>query len=121
MKHTIAAVLLISVLGTPAFAQDPWTNTDTALAVTYAGLAIVDLGQTINGAETTNGHEMNPLLGRHPSRDKLIAFTALYVPLNTYIAYRLPHPYRRIWQALTIAVDAACVAHNYSIGLKVKF
>ena len=37
------------------------------------------------------------------------------------ISRALPSGYRKWWQRVTIAVEAGVVAHNFSIGVNVRF
>jgi hypothetical protein len=70
MNKLILTVFLI-LIASPVqaeyrFAQD-WTKTDTVLEAVYAGLTIVDWGQTRDIAKHPQQYsEMNPLLGKHP-------------------------------------------------------
>ena len=125
-------VLLLLVAPTTASA-DEWTKTDTALQTTYAVVHLADWLQTISINKQDGGSygkigeysiqyvETNPLLGKHPSNDRVNAYFATTLLLHTAISYVLPDPYRNIWQTVWIGVEAAQVVRNYNVGIRVAW
>jgi hypothetical protein len=70
--------------------------------------------------------ETNPILGQHPSDAKIAVYAASAALLHAAVTYELvsqdvPKPVIRAWEYLSIGVEAGFVAHNYSIGLRMKF
>ncbi len=124
------------------FAKD-WTWKDTAWEV---GLAIVGAIDTIQTYEFlkkgkvvtkktkektyySESYESNPLLGSHPSNEKLIAFAVGGIAIHAIIAAALKPEYeielfgvkysipaRRLFQGLSIASECSTIANNANIG-----
>lgn len=117
-----ALIFIIAILTATAADADEWTNIDTALQLTYTAVHCMDWAQTRNIARNPETwHEKNPILGSHPSIDKVDAYFAATLAAHTAISYLLPDPYRNIWQSVWITVEAGQVAQNYGIGIKARF
>ena len=66
--------------------------------------------------------ETSPLLGTHPSRDKIDLVFGGGILAHTAIAYLLPHPYRTYWQSFWIGVETEAVyANYYKAGIRFRF
>lgn len=99
-----------------------WDKMDTALQLTYLGLHVMDWGQTLDIAKSPNKHEeLNPILGKHPSIDKVNSYFVLTGVGHTVISLLLPKPYRNYWQLITIGIESNCVYHNYRMGVRINF
>jgi hypothetical protein len=90
--------------------------------VVFTGLKLADFSQTMKIADNPDDYyELNPILGKHPSREDVIFyFVGTYVA-ETALAYLLPDEYRPWFQYLLIGSSAICVGNNLSIGLGVGF
>ena len=126
MKTFILALLLVS---TPTFA-DEWSRADIYRETTYLAIDAIDLAQTHSlarqqyDARYTKGYqyiERNPILGEHPSVDRVDAYFALTALAHVGITHLLPAKWRAPWQYVTIGFEGGLVAHNYSIGVSAKF
>lgn len=115
--------LLAFLLTFPAYAADPWTPTQKALAVAYTGLVLVDRGQTMRGSveHPDQYNEMNPILGSNPSARTVNIACAVSIVGAIGIAHVLPSRYRTTWLGSISVVELAVVSHNYRIGLAVSF
>ncbi len=130
--------LIFAFLPSPASALDPWTKTDTAFQAATVALTLADWGQTRwmqrqytkrePGRIYWEGwrpegiyDEINPILGEHPSQSRIDVYFAGLILGHTAIARLLPNPYRRIWQGVFIVTEAGFVAHNITIGARIKF
>jgi len=98
-----------------------WTKYDTAFEVTYVGLTVIDWGQTRNMVKEGGYHEINPLLGRHPSLDTVDTLIPLSIVAHGLVSMALPPKYRRYWQVLFIGGEIAAVWNNYNVGLRIDF
>jgi protein tyrosine phosphatase len=100
-----------------------WTWEDTALEGTLYILSWMDMAQTLQMSRRYDEgyYEMNPLLGKHPSRAKIIGANVVGLSLHTYIATQMPKPHRTIWQGFWIGVEGDCVNHNLKAGLKLHW
>ena len=114
-------VLLMLVAGC-ARAADDWSRTDWNRQLAYTALHIADWTQTrYIATHPEQYHELNPLLGTHPTLGYVNNYFALGLIGHWAITYMLPAHYRPIWQYGSIAVEGYFVLHNRSIGISMKF
>ncbi len=118
-------LLLIILLFFPATAYaGDWNKVNTALELSHAAVLTLDWGQTRwIAANPQSGYfeRVNPYLGKHPSVGKVDTWFIAWELLHPAISYLIPNPYRYIWQGLTLACEVDLTAHNYAIGIGVKF
>lgn len=120
MIKWILVLILFFPISASAFA--PWSRQDIALESTYVAIHILDWGTTLDIADNPSKYyEYNPILGRHPSREKVNLFFAAGIPLHLGITYALPKRWRPYWQYFSIGMNGICVINNFSIGLKLSF
>jgi hypothetical protein len=110
---------------------DEWTGKDTAWEATYLLLHVADWGQTLYIARHPDQYyEVNPILGKHPSRGRVNTYFALTGLVHVAGAVLLPTKFelfnvkfnpRRAWQFSGIYVEAFVVQHNYRVGIKFYF
>lgn len=122
--HENFAILLL--LCFPSFslqAANPWTKTDSIFQYVAESTILADWGQTryIASHPTIFHEEQNHYLGKHPSTATVNRYFIGCLCLDPAIAYVLPQPYRRLFQAGTISIEAQAVAHNYHIGIRFSF
>ena len=99
-----------------------WSRSDTYRHAALTGLMALDYAQTMKIArEPEHYHEMNPILGRHPSEAEVSAYFASAYAIKTAVAVALPPEYRKWWQYALIGFSGACVANNLVIGLGIGF
>lgn len=118
MKLVIA--LWLCLLMNVSFAENrPWTDEEKLLGATALTLHAIDTSQTSYGMK--HGYrELNPILGSHPSDDKLAAFFVL----STLGAYHVLDTYeedRKIGLYWVIGVKSIVVRRHIGMGLKVRF
>jgi hypothetical protein len=133
-------VMLLLLFAVPCKASD-WSNTDTALEVTYAAVHVADWLQTrwisenhidkqwsvydhrkkSNTTYTSYHQESNPFLGRNPSKKNVDAYFASTLVAHAAISYLLPKDYRPYWQAITIALEGSVVGYNINAGVGISF
>lgn len=99
-----------------ALAADPWYAGDTARELAFAGLVAADVAQT-RWALDRGWEELNPLLGRRPSRGRLLVAAGAGVVLHAGVAAILPRPWREGWQYVGIAAQGAVVGRGLVLGL----
>lgn len=108
------------------------TVLSSSMELSVAALAAVDVGQTewalthyvkipsTNPAYKfglAHPYESNPILGAHPSREKLFGLAGAALVGHALVAWALPTPYREIWQYLGISVEGAMVFQNALVGV----
>ena len=85
-------------------------------------LNVIDWGQTLDIAEKPDEYsEINPILGKHPSRAEVNRYMACSMTLRLLIAHVLPSKYRNYWLGASIMVTGYLVGHNYHLGLRANF
>jgi hypothetical protein len=119
MLRFIAVIILVL---TPVIAQAGWDYEDSGREVVWQGLHVIDWGQTLEIARHPgNYYEANPIMGRHPSLGRVNLYMGASAVVHAGISYVLPEDMRKWWQYVSIGVSGACVAHNFNMGLGVKF
>jgi len=92
-----------------------------ALEIAYQTLAIADWAQTHEIVRRPDMHETNPILGRSPPKNEINRYFVLCGVAHAAVSFILPEKYERYWQYVSISVESAYVAHNYNIGIRVRF
>mgnify|MGYP006863133829 FL=1 len=116
----VEAVVLVAVLMMCGCAG--WTRADTYRQVGVVGLSGIDWLQTRKIAQNPDRwYERNPVLGRHPSIEKVDAWFAGTIAVNTAVAMILPPGWREGWQYVSIGWEGTMVGNNMSIGLGIGF
>lgn len=113
-------ILLIGVMISFAHAESDWTKEDTVYQVLFSSLLMTDWLQT-KEAVSEGYKENNPILGSYPSQNSIDVFGASVIIGHFAISKLLPKDWRRKWQLLTIGAEIKNVAHNYNIGVRIRF
>ena len=120
MKTLLAFLLCLPLLATAA--PDPWDDTDVALGITAATAFAIDWKQTqVIAQNPTKWHELNPILGEHPTLRAVNQHFILNGLVIGGVAEYLPSTYRKWYLGSTAVVEAAFATHNYKIGLRFAF
>lgn len=128
-RAAFALVILASVFPAQLRAQDHanwrWRTSDTVREAVVLGVSAVDWSQTL-GIEEANErglhlHEMNPILGRHPSRGQINRYFAASLLAHVVVARLLPQRMREAFQYLSIGFELEVTAHNAKMGCRITF
>ena len=99
-----------------------WDKADSYREVGWQVIHVVDWGQTLEIARNPNDyHELNPIMGRHPSVGNVNVYMGLSSVAHVAISVLIPKEYKETWQWITIGLSGACVISNFNIRLGVKF
>ena len=99
-----------------------WEQTDTVLLATALTASALDWAQTRYIARHPDRfHEINPILGRHPSVGRVDAYFALCGLAAVGLTAVLSKTHRRWFLAGVTVVETAFVLHNDGIGIKARF
>ena len=120
MKSLLFMLVFIS-LYTQTFAGPAWTTEDIWLESAWQVLHVADWGQTRYISESADYWEVNPILGRHPSRREVDAFFVLTSVLHWVISDSVGARDRLRWQWISIGVKGGTVWRNWLIGVRVQF
>ena len=105
----------------PALAQD-WDKTDLTLGAVALTATVIDWGQTRTIAKNPHlYHEINPILGRHPSVGRVDAYFAGVIVGGAVVAHLLPGQYRKWFLGGVAVLEIAVTAHNKNIGIGISF
>ena len=108
---------LISCAGHKPLTKSQWVG-----EAVWQVIHVVDWGQTLSIADNPNDyHELNPIIGRHPSRGKVNTYMLASALLHPLVTYAIPTEYRWYWLGSTLALSTACVVNNKAIGLSLGF
>ena len=114
-------ILLIPCLAQAADNPHAWTGIDTALQLTFTGLAVMDWRQTRDIHNHPDVCESNRTLGPYPDARKINTHFTVMIVGHAAVSYLLPKPWRTIWQAVWIGSEYETVKWNRMMGLKIAF
>ena len=133
-RATISSLALLAALVASAanagdHVKGKWDAEFVAYETVFQVLNVADAVQTLYVAEhpeTYREAQSAWLIGDHPSTGEVLAFKAASAAIHYGVTALMVHAdlkpgYIRAWQAVSIGWTAGTVAHNWSIGLKVKF
>lgn len=122
MKAIIVACILSVSTITSAYAGAPFDRTDKKLLVAYSVFHVIDWGQTRTIAmHPEHWHEVNPILGAHPSIGRVNAYFIATYAGNLLLARILPDKWRKLYLTGATMIEFGFAAHNASIGLHVSW
>ena len=75
--------------------------------------------QNHNG-EYSDRHELNPLLGKHPSMTTANIAAGSSIALHWYLNKKLKSPYREIVNFFWYNIETSVVLHNYQVGISIR-
>jgi hypothetical protein len=119
--NKIIAVVCLLGLSSHTLATDTWSEADKYREATYLTFHTLDWAQTRYISKHSEYYEINPILGEHPSTQKVDTYFVLTGLGHVAITHYLPSKYRSVWQWSTIALEAALVIHNKRIGIQFDF
>ena len=131
MKVSIQWFCFLALVLLPglSFAEDKdkwwgakWNKREVILEATWQAIHVLDWGTTLDlQRQPDRYYEINPLLGRHPSRDAVNAYMAGGAIFHLGVTHILPPSCRPYWQGITIGISSVCVINNFAVGLRVRF
>lgn len=121
-KILLAAVLLLAPV--VALAGEQWSTKDLWLLYLAEIAMAIDHQQTrsFTKERLPNGeyrwHELNPLLGRHPSAGRINTHFAVAMVAVPLVAYYLHGDDRTTFLSIILAFEAVNVTRNYWLGVR---
>lgn len=82
---------------------------------------ILGLEAEIEAEVEAEVEELNPILGREPSRDRVYAVFGSHLLINTLAYWLLPGRWANGLSMLSITIGIPVVANDASLGLSVAF
>ena len=124
-KHTTIsrrAILAVVALCAMAGVAHAGERESLALQVVGNGLILMDCHQTMRiAAHPETYRELNPLLGVHPSKERVLASCAAWLLTVNLLDYVLDEKWSNILWIGVIGGHGAAVANNWSVGLRFNF
>ena len=129
-------VAVLALFTVPAAeASETLSRQDIALEAVYQLTAAADWGQTRwmtqhwhwaepgprGSLHPKERHEINPLLGDHPSIGRVNAYFLACGITHALITAALPARWRPYWQGAGIVLEVSFVAHNAALGVHFDF
>ncbi len=123
--------LLILLLTTILTAQtEKWSDESITLATTLTGLSMIDAKQTFMMDEYRSyfdeiepisyAHEVNPLIGESPTKDRIVAVKLVTGALTFYGLNKMKEKNRRKALIYLNVFYMLIVIHNNSLGLSIN-
>jgi len=119
MKRLIALTALALCAGLSQ--ADDLTPKEIHTELLFAGTLLLDYSQTRDIKNHPGMYETNPILGKHPSDDKIATYFVLAGVGHYLVTKALPAEYRPAWQWGAIGLETLVILHNKQIGLSFKF
>jgi hypothetical protein len=119
MKYVICVLLLLCG---QSYAQNrPWSEDEKRLFYVHSALVVADWSQTRQIAKNPLDYrEYNPILGKHPSVEKVdLLFAASLV--GSYYLFDSMDENRQKYLITASIVRGVVVGHNLNLGLRIGF
>ena len=121
MKTIILPIIILGLIHTTAMAGATWTREDVWLESAWQALNVIDWGQTRYVSESADYQEVNPILGRDPTRRSVDVFFVAAAALHWAISDRVDAHDRLRWQWISLGAKGAGVWRNWAVGVGLKF
>lgn len=98
----------------------PLSPAEKVLQGAFLGLGLVDWGQTVNFTQNPAlraTEEINPVLGRRPSRARVNVLVPLGLAAHTAGVIALPRPWRNVLQVAGLVGEGLAVGNNAARGI----
>ena len=110
--------------------NEPWSAESISLATTLTGLSMIDAKQTFMMDEyrsyhdriepITYAHEVNPLMGKSPTNDRIVVVKLLSGALTFYGLSKMKEKNRKKILMYLNVFYLIVVIHNNSLGLNIN-
>ncbi|HDZ25111.1 MAG TPA: hypothetical protein ENH65_01195 [Candidatus Aminicenantes bacterium] len=88
------------------------------MEIVWQALHIMDWYQTRQIVDDPNYWEMNPLIGKDPTRGQVNSWMAGFAVGHLVTSHFLPKEYKKWFQGISLGAKGATVIWNYRVGLK---
>ena len=122
MKSIICVFLLFVSLSIKAEPFEGWTKEEKSWFAAAEVFHVTDYLTTRNMLYAQQGYyETNPILGAHPSPDRLNIWFAGWLVGNYFISDALSHEHRLLWLKIYTAIEVGATANNLYVGARITF
>ena len=121
MRALLLSLLLL--IPSAASAWEDWDQSTRTMFVASSIAITADWATTRNMTRRYNEgyYELNPILGKHPTRTEVDVYMIGMLVANYYITDWLPNEYRNIYLGIRTIVHGEAAHNNMSIGLRLQF
>ena len=122
MKKSLLLLIipLASIFNTQCLA-DNWSDEDNERQWAYTVLHAVDWAQTHSIRNRADKFEINPILGKQPSKGEVNKYFAGTLIAHWVVAKALPPKWRKAFQYVTISMERGIIDHNIRAGIRINF
>jgi len=125
MNRAIAFLLLLTLINSAKAELCPapdFDNWDKTLSATATAAFLADWRQTqVIAKHPSEWHELNPILGEHPTIGQVNRHFLWNGLLISGVAYCLPSTWRKGYLITVTAVEVSFARHNYNLGIRFGF
>jgi len=124
MKTLLALLLFFSIGLVQAAPFEGWTDEEKAWFAASELVQVVDYQTTRNilyNQSNRDYYEVNPIVGHHPSPNRLMAFEIGTLVGNYFFTDWLEHDNRITWLKWHTTIEMIVIQHNVSIGARISF
>jgi hypothetical protein len=112
--------LLILLLLIPSPAR-PWSDQKNLVAASYV-VSFIDWGQTLDiSSHPESFHEINPIMGAHPSRAAVNNYFLASTLFHTALLFTLPDNLRTLYLKSRLIFQTSLISNNAHIGIQIHF
>lgn len=95
-----------------------WTKADIITESIWVGMHYLDWKQTLKLVDDDDFYEMNPILGRNPTKKSVNEWAATTLLAHLAIThFSKAIGMRDHWLGITVVVKSGVILHNVNIGL----
>jgi hypothetical protein len=117
----LSLALLLVLFALSGCAAPPLSSKEWRLEAAFLTAGALDYAQTRDIKNHPGVHEVNPLLGRHPSDKQIRSYFLAAGLAHVGITRLLPRPYRVPWQLGTLTLQVITLQRNHQLGLRLDF
>ena len=120
----LTVLILLSTTSAYSAEPEPWSDRSKLWAATSAIALANDWATTRDMTQRYNEgyHELNPILGRYPSRDRVDLHFLIAIPAVYLIADNIESDLARTrWLQLVTLIEGTVSLNNIRIGLRFGF
>jgi hypothetical protein len=125
IQSLVFGLLLLACQSSHSEPFESWTTEEKSWFAASTVAQIVDYQTTRNflyqQPASKGYYEANPIIGPHPSPNRLAAFEIGTLIGSYLLADWLPHDYRLLYLQAHTIVEIAVVGHNLSVGARIQF
>lgn len=118
MKYLI--ILALSLAISQNINAKEWTTEHTKWETAYLITHIIDWGQTLEITQNPKYTELNPIIGKYPTRGKVNKYF-LTTAIGHYLVSKHLTSNRELWQKTSFFFELGIISRNVQLGIRTNF